>query len=186
MNDAFAANLKLAYERIRQIEPRTFREEKQNGKTILHETNGVRVLFYDKSFKFPKFKLGLRYNEDWVEETVKFGHQPRSVRLCCLLDSKNALMTSWRDAKLVDALKVTLPKVELKPGPKIESPVEINGKLKAIVFDSTSLLEYLYALGELQSFFFSCFGDFPAVIGVFCEPGVGKQLGEFGCVRSVC
>ena len=142
LNDKFAANLKLAYERIRQSEPRLLSEEISDGKTVLRETNGIRVLFYNESFKFPNFRLGLRYNEGWVEETVKFGHLPRSIRLCCLLDSKDALMASWRDAGLVDALKVTLPKVEIIPGRKMESPIKINGKLKAIVFGSTSLLEY--------------------------------------------
>ena len=142
LNDAFAGNLKLAYERIRKSEPRMLLEKKHEGKTILRETNGVRVLFYDESFKFPGFKLGLRYNENWVAETIKFGNSPRSVRLCCLLDSKDALMVSWRDAGLVDGLKVTLPEVEIKPGPKMESPIKINGKLKAIVFGRTSLLDF--------------------------------------------
>jgi len=142
LDDAFIANLKSAYEQIREFEPRTLSEEKRDGKTYLRETNGIRVLFYDESFEFPKFALGLRYNENWVAETVKFGHQPRSVRLCCLLDDKDAIMVSWRDAELVDPLDVSLPEIELKPVPETDSPLTINGKIKAIVFGSTPLVDY--------------------------------------------
>lgn len=143
LDDAFIENLKSAYEQIREYEPRTLREEKRDGKTVLREINGIRVLFYNESFEFPKFELGLRYNENWVTETVKFGHQPRSVRLCCLLDSKDAVMVSWRDAGLVDSLDVSLPKIELKPVPETETPIAINGKIKAIVFGSSSLVDFL-------------------------------------------
>ena len=142
MEDAFIANLKSTYEQIRKFEPRMLSEEKRDGKTILRETNGIRVMFYNETFEFPKFKLGLRYNENWVAETVKFGHQPRAVRLCCLLDNKDAVMVSWRDAGFVEPLEVSLPKVELKPVPENDSPITIKGKLKAIVFGSTSLVDY--------------------------------------------
>lgn len=142
LDDGFIANLKSAYEQIREYEPRTLIEEKRDGKTFLRETNGIRVLFYKEAFDFPKFELGLRYNENWVAETVKFGHQPRSIRLCCLLDDKDAIMVSWRDAELVESLDVSIPEIELKPVPETESPITINGKIKAIVFGSTSLVDY--------------------------------------------
>jgi hypothetical protein len=142
LDDAFIANLKSAYEQIRKYEPRLLREEKRDGKIHLHETNGIRVLFYNDSFEFPKFELGLRYNENWVAEAVKFGHQPRSLRLCCLIDDKDAVTHSWRDAGLVDSLDVLLPKIELKPVPETETPITINGKIKAIVFGSTSLSDF--------------------------------------------
>ena len=142
LDAAFADNLKLAYGRIREFEPRILREEKLDGKTVLRETNGVRVLFYRESFEFPKYKFGLRYNENWLAETVKFGHQPNSVRLCCLIDSKDAVMVSWRDARFVKPLDVTLPKIKLKPVPETDTPISINGKIKAIVLDSTTLEDF--------------------------------------------
>ncbi|MEX0641434.1 MAG: hypothetical protein WD468_01970 [Pirellulales bacterium] len=144
LDEAFITNLKTVYSRIRNYEPKQLVEVKRNGKRVLEETNGMRVLFYPNDFKFPKYRIGLRYNEDWVEEVVKFGHSPRHIRLCCLVDDADAVMESWRDSKSVVGLKVTLPQVELKPVPETTDPVIVQNAVKAIVLDSRPLIEYFW------------------------------------------
>jgi len=75
VDDHFANNLANVYSRIREFQGRQILEVKREGKTELLETNGIRVLFYPPEFEFPRHRLGLRYNEDWVSEAVKFGHK---------------------------------------------------------------------------------------------------------------
>ncbi len=142
MDNAFIENLRTVYSKIRKYDSKRLIEVERDGKRVLEETNGIRVLFYPKDFKFPKFKIGLRYNEDWVEEVVKFGHTPRHIRLCPLIDDSDAIMESWRDSKDVGKLNVVLPDIELKPVPETREPVKVLGSVKAIVLDSRPLIEY--------------------------------------------
>lgn len=139
VDDQFAKNLASVYSIIRESEKRELIETKTDGKTELVETNGIRVLFYPPNFKFPKHRLGLRYNENWVAETVKFGHDRNHVRLCCLISDQDAVSQSWRDAELIPGLTVQLPDVPLKPVPKTKSPVVVRGPVKAIVIGSNTL-----------------------------------------------
>ncbi len=122
LDEAFIANLKQAYARVREMEPRELRETSRDGAKTLVETNPVRVLFYPHDFDFPRFKLGLQYNENWVEEVMKFGHPRQAMRLCCLVNHADAVMESWRDATEVAALPISLPEVKLRPAPYIEEP----------------------------------------------------------------
>ena len=145
VDKAFVANLAAAYKAIRETQPRELVEELTNGKKNLKETNGIRVLFYPEAFDFSKHKLGLRYNENWVEELVKAGYQRDHVRLCCMLSSRDAVMVSWRDAKQVAALELTIPKKENPAGEtsrKVNQSVVVKGKVKAIVILAKSLDEY--------------------------------------------
>lgn len=144
VNAHFVSNLGVAYSRIREhYESRKLMEvTNDKGGTKLVETNGVRVLFYQEAFQFPKFELALRYNENWVRECRRFGHS-RHVRLCCLVDDKDAVMASWRDSTIIEPLKVKLPDVEPKPVPITETPVTIEGNVKAYVLDTRPLAEYL-------------------------------------------
>lgn len=145
VDKAFVSNLKKAYARIRLYDPRRLVERKHDDKTDLVETNGIRVLFYPADFDFPRFTIGLQYNENWVAETSKFGHPPKYTRLCCLIDDPGAVADSWRDSTEVPPLEATLPDVELKPVPETNEPVTIKGDVKAIVVGSSRpLKEYAY------------------------------------------
>jgi hypothetical protein len=141
VDDDFAKNLASVYSRIREFEGRQILELKRNGKTELLETNGIRVLFYPPEFEFPRHRLGLRYNEDWVSEALKFGHKKEHLRLCCLIADQAAVERSWRDANVIPALNVELPDVQLKPVPVTKLPVVVQGSVKAIVIGSHSLKE---------------------------------------------
>lgn len=143
LDDAFLKNLKKAYAKIREYDERELREVvSEDGTKKLLETNGIRVLFYPASFEFPKFKLGLRYNESWVSDAEKFGHLRSHLRLCSLIDDADAVMECWRDAEIVAPLPAVLPDVELKSVPETTSPVALQGPLKAIVLNSRPLADY--------------------------------------------
>ena len=142
LDQAFIDNLKQAYARIREGEAGQFVERKLNGTTTLEETNPVRVLFYRQDFAFPEFKLGLRYNEDWVNEVVQFGHRRQDIRLCCLIEDKAAVEEEWRDATFVGPMDISLPAVDKKPVPRTNEPVTINGPVKAFVLNSRPLSDY--------------------------------------------
>lgn len=145
VDDAFADNLMSAYSKLRQKVPRQFVEEREDGERRLVETNGMRVLFYHESFQFPEYKLGLRYNENWADEAVQFGHKRNRIRLCCLLRNPLAVELSWRDAKTVAPLlrgkKVISRKKNSPPS------IVINEELKAIVFSPYSL-DDLFLVGR--------------------------------------
>ncbi len=141
IDDDFAKNLAMVYQKVRETEGRQLLEQTQDGKTELIETNGIRVLFYPPEFEFPQHVLGLRYNENWVKECVKFEHRRQDLRLCSLISDPEAIELSWRDADVVPALKAELPKVTLQPVPEIDTPVTIRGPVKAFVIGSLSLTE---------------------------------------------
>gem|GEM_PF-5065428 len=141
VDDDFAKDLSRVYHKIREFEGRKLIERTTDGKTELIETNGIRVLFYPPEFQFPEYVLGLRYNENWVAECVKFGHRRKDLLLCPLISDPDAVALSWRDADLVPGLKADLPKVPLKPVPVTEEAVEIHGPVKAYVIGTHTLKE---------------------------------------------
>ena len=155
VDTAFVANLAEAYRQIRKWKNKRLVEVVEDGKTTLTETNAIRVLFYPKAFEFPRFKIGLQYNEKWVEETLKFGHRREYIRLCELVDDKDAVIESWRDSTQVSSFKVLLPDVKLVPVPKTVEPITIEGPVKAIVIAADPLKDYFntadkYSVGSVR------------------------------------
>jgi hypothetical protein len=143
VDQEFIDNLKRAYRHVRKnYEQKKLLETDANGKKTVEETNGVGVLFYPPDFEFPKYKLGLQYNENWVDEVERFGHRQDQTRLCCLVDTGDAVMQSWRDSTVVAALEAELPDVKLKPVPATTEPVIVHGPVKAFVVDSRPLVRY--------------------------------------------
>ena len=144
VDDAFVENLAKVYKRIRRYQPRSLVEEVREGKETLVETNGIRVLFYQADYPFPDRPLGLRYNENWIAETARFGFPRNHVRLCGLVEDASAVEKEWRDAGVVPPLKATVPDVKITPIPGItEGPVVVEGPVKAIVIGSYTL-KYLF------------------------------------------
>lgn len=145
VDDAFIGNLRKTYREIRKRRPRELREEVQREETRLVETNGVRVLFYRADFPYPGGKLGLRYNEKWVDEVVRFGHDRDRVHLNCLVADPTAVEICWRDASRYAGLAVNLPKVALKPTPRIDTPVVVTDAVKAIVISEHNLTDLFHS-----------------------------------------
>jgi hypothetical protein len=145
---AFLDNLATAYGHLREYERKKLVEIAENGKTRLEETNGMRVLFYPRDFDFRKFRLGLQYNEKWVDEAIKFGHRREHLRLCELIDDKDAIIESWRDATQVGSFEAVLPKVDLLQQDPIVEPVLLKGPVIALVLSHHSLKDYYKPQGE--------------------------------------
>jgi hypothetical protein len=151
VNVAFVANLAKAYDRIRENQPKELVENVEDGVTTLTETNGIRVLFYPQEFEFPRFRLGLRYNEKWVEETEKFGHQADYIRVCEIVDDKDAVVESWRDSTRVGSFAIVPPKMEVEEEAFVNAPMTIKGKVKALVVPARPLKEYFRPRDGLAS-----------------------------------
>lgn len=109
---------------------------------ILTESNPIGILLYRSDFEFGRGELGLRYNENWVQQTMRFGYEPTHVRLCCLVGHPDAVMLSWRDAERFPALDIVEPDVDLKPeknrlpGKMVTAPVTVTSNVKAFVIGS--------------------------------------------------
>lgn len=140
----FLLNLIDVYAEIREFRPKKLVESKREGKTELQETNGIRVLFYPANFEFPKYRLGLRYNERWVEETVAFGHRAQDIRICELVSGADAVMESWRDSKLVGGFELKRPTIKPEPGERVEEAVALLGDVKALVIPAEPLVNYAF------------------------------------------
>lgn len=139
LEDEFIKKLASVCETIRKTEGLEASERKKNGQAEAIDKDGIRVLLYPPEFDFPQHVLGLRYNENWVDECVKFGHRRQDLRLCSLISDPEAIEISWRDADIIPALKVELPKTPLQPVPETEAPVTIRGPIKAFVIGAHSL-----------------------------------------------
>lgn len=169
IDDEFAKNLAVVYKHIREFQPRQLLERTSEGKTELIETNGVRVLFYPPDFEFPGYHLGLRYNERWVEEAVKFGHRREHLRLCSLISDPDAVERDWRDAAYVPPLRAQVPKVQLQPVPVTEAPIVVEGPVKAIAIKNHTLKELF--VGASDGYLTVYVVDSKGIKELVCEEG---------------
>ena len=153
VDDAFAKHLATVYRSVREFSPRELVEKVRGGKAEMIESNGIRVLFYPADYAFPDRPIGLRYNENWITEVVKFGHKKEFVRLCCLIQDPEVVEQEWRDSGAVPPLKVKLPDTKPRPVPEItQDAVEVQGPVKAIVIGNQTLKE-IYDCGTFPQDF---------------------------------
>lgn len=138
VDDAFARNLRKVYDEIRDEDCLHVRRI-PHGRNEFREKKVMRVLFYPEGYDFRVLHLGLRYNESWVEEVIKFGHPRERIQYQSMVDSSEAVAISWRDATLVHGLSATIPEVALKPVPRTEEPMVITEKVWAIVLGNGTL-----------------------------------------------
>ena len=98
------------------------------GKKLQVEINGFSLLFYNTSFDGDRHRLGVRYNEDWVRETVVFGYKKEHVRLDSHVRSPHAVVVNWRDAGEVERLTTEMPQLaqEPRPGKAVMIPVKLK------------------------------------------------------------
>ncbi len=146
VDDKFAANLRKAYDRLRERQPRLLREMKVDMKIELVETNRMRVLFYPIAFDFQKYDLGVTYNEDWIDEIQRFGHRREDIKYSSLVNKSEAVAHSWRDCKQVPPLPSKIPKIVV--GEEMQEPVEINCELQAIILVNGTLDDFFESDGD--------------------------------------
>lgn len=132
VDDAFVENLVLVFSKIHRRSRSDQRKRTKKASDHDMETDGMRILFYPGSFDFQEHRIGLKYNENWVEETKKFGHDRAHISYGSLVDRADAVAISWRDSSEVEGLQVTIPDVALKPTPMLEAPVIVNEPVRAI------------------------------------------------------
>ena len=143
VDDAFAENLDRVYSKILSLRGRSLIERTENGKTTITENGGMRVLFYPSGFDFQVHRIGLKYNENWVEESKKFGHEKEHISYSSLINQAEAVAISWRDSLDVKGLQAKLPDVALEPTPRMEVPVILSEPVRA----------YVLGFGSLEKFF---------------------------------
>jgi len=152
VDDKFAKNLAKAYAQIRESSGRRWHEIEVDGKTKLVESNPAHIFFYNADFDFKKHHIGLRYNEDWIAQVLKFGHSREHMRLCCFVGHKDAAAMSWRDADLVPGLSAVIPNKAPERGRIPTEPITISGNVKAIVLPPVSLSKYFASKESLSLF----------------------------------
>ncbi len=139
VDDLMAKRLASVYRLIQEREGSKAPQNPEDRKSIHAKSDGMRVMFYPPEFQFPRHTLGLRYNERWVAEAVKFGHEKQHLRLCCLISEPDAIEQEWRDADDVAPLKVKLPNVKPERQVQVEAPVVVQGPVQAIVIGRQTL-----------------------------------------------
>ncbi len=157
MSRAFKENLRMVYKELRkhypkrvEITPEVKNEERdgktvevRTGNTIRREINGFSVLFYNSSFNFQRFRLALKYNEDWAKQTAAFGHRRDHVRFDYFVNHPDALMEEWRDAQLVKPLQAKCPSIRKDPsGKSNKEPIRVKKGVCAIVFEKNTFRKY--------------------------------------------
>lgn len=147
LDGEFFDKLMAVYDDLRNRTPRDLREIKEeDGSVRLIELNSVGVLFYPASCPRSAV-LGLRYNENWVEELENLGHARERQRLCCLINDPKAVMLSWRDAKAFPSFQIDQTSLPAQGHPEEQTPLRIRGAIRAVVLGFSTPLE-LFDVGD--------------------------------------
>ena len=148
MPELFKKNLRYTYDHLRKDHPKRVEiteetklvekdgeeVEVPTGKKIECEINGFSLLLYNASFDWNRHRIGVKYNERWVDEIAQFGHNKDHVRLENLVGTARSMMVDWRDGPLVKPLQATLPPIfPYLTGGVISTPIRISGKIRAII-----------------------------------------------------
>jgi hypothetical protein len=103
------------------------------------ETKLLCVFIYNSDYDWKKHGIAIQYNENWVAETVKFGHRRDHVRLEVFIAGAIATVQAWRDAALVPPLKATFPKSTKKARRVV--PI-LTGSYQLIVIPKRNFTDY--------------------------------------------
>lgn len=109
----FRSGLVEAYWRFTNGHRPLYREEGDEGKSVLEQTNSVVALVYSKDFSLD-LPLGLKFNEDWATQGAG--------RYCGLFTTSQPVVIDWKQASTV----APLPIVEkLDPTAHLASSYEV-------------------------------------------------------------
>lgn len=97
------------YLQVLAKEPGTFEEhETEDGRSI----KLFRVFIYNRSFDPEKYRIGLRYNEDWA----RLQRQHERHALYDEIGGEGAAIENWRNAELIAPLKYKAPEPYVDEG----------------------------------------------------------------------
>jgi len=148
-NSELARNIRKAYSHIRQRQPIKLRPKKGVKRTVtkqalqnldnFHETNGLSIFFYNADHDWQRWKIAIKYNENWREEMKKFIN---AGSYCAFVKTPAALKHSQEQGKNVPPLNVQLPEADIKTGKPVDTPLIPKGQLKALILYDDNYKQY--------------------------------------------
>mgnify|MGYP006133254119 CR=1 FL=1 len=149
MSPAIKKNLQLLYRHLREehplrieLVPETklvrdasggFDREVKTGKILRRELNGFSMFFYNADFDAKRYRLGLKYNENWLEEVVAFGHSRKHAQFEFFVREEKAILSDWRDCRLVKPLDVISPPIKVRRSSNPLPPITLKSKVRIFV-----------------------------------------------------
>ncbi len=102
------------------------------------------VFIYSKSYDWKKYGLALQYNEDWVDESVRFGVPREHAWLGSFVEKASPMVRNWRDAELVAPLEAKCPLLPKRHGQGVPtSPIKVDAdKCRFLVIPSRNFDAY--------------------------------------------
>jgi hypothetical protein len=132
-------NVAALYRKLREKRPAVFDEHDDGTK---HEVNGFHLFAYNADFDFANRHIGLRYNENWVEETMAFGHRREHVFLEEFVRARKATSEDWRDAASVKSLAADCPKAGMPRSGRDYDPALLRQGYVLVVAEREGLEDY--------------------------------------------
>jgi len=135
--------LAAVYRRVRKQQRPVFEITTTDSGEVRRELNGMALLIYNKTFDSRDYNIGLRYNENWVEDERNFGvpivSYPELER-----PPPPYIVEDWCNSKLVPALKAVLPVGRGKFPHELQfTPVTVESRGVKFVVVMDDLLEDL-------------------------------------------
>jgi hypothetical protein len=149
MSPAIKKNLTMLYRHLREAYPLQielvqetklvrdasggFDNEVKTGKILRREMNGFSMLFYNADFDADRYRLALKYNENWVKEVVAFGHRQEHVQFEFFVREEEAILSDWRDCQLVKPLNVISPPIQIRRSSNPLPPMTLKSKVRIFI-----------------------------------------------------
>lgn len=131
------------YSRLRKLEPlqlEVTRKEGSDGEQQ-REINGIPMFIYNSDFNATRFRVGLRYNEEWPHQEHEFGI-PREWVNYPATDAGLYVFEDWQNSKHVAKLAAVLP-ADVNGTRATASPVSKEARDSAIIVTLEPNLEDL-------------------------------------------
>jgi len=148
-NTELAQNIRKAYSYIRQRQPIRLIPKKivKNPGTNqdvpnldnFNEINSLSIFFHNEDHDWQRWKIAIKYNENWREEMKKFIN---AGSYCAFVKTPAAIKLSQEQGKNVPALNVQLPDADIKTGKPVDSPLTPKGPLKALILYDDDYKQY--------------------------------------------
>ncbi|MEC9002354.1 MAG: hypothetical protein VX644_03210 [Planctomycetota bacterium] len=107
--------------------------EVKTGKILRRELNGFSMFFYNADFDANRYRLGLKYNENWLEEVVAFGHSREHAQFEFFVREEKAILTDWRDCRSVKPLEVISPPIKKRRSSNPLPPITLKSKMRLFI-----------------------------------------------------